>query len=395
MKGFLLFLTFISTACFAQTNSAYHYDPPVEVGDGLSIASLTKVGIDSNRIIALTNKIMAGYYINIHSLLILRYNKLVYENYFHGSDAMIVFGADDKEFVRAGSSDPLSSPKDSLHDARSISKSVVSACIGIAIAQGKIKSVDESIWNYFPEYKNLDTGLKSTITIRNLLTMTSGLDLNEGVPYSDSANTERLTNRSADPIRFILSRRSVDSPGKSWNYSGGCTELLAAIIHRASGLEIDTFANEYLFKPLGIPKFNWMRLPSTSTRQGAPAAASGLRLTSRDLAKFGLLYLNKGKWKNNQLIAADWIEQSHQYYFQTKYPETFYGFQFWCADATINNSQTKVFAAQGNGGQWVVMIPTLELTIVVTAGNYGNNQLSSQSYAMIENEIYPAIQKEK
>jgi CubicO group peptidase (beta-lactamase class C family) len=394
MKFFLLLLSFVGVRSFAQTNSTYHYYPPVQLNDGLQTASLPEVGIDSNKIVALTNKILSGQYTNIHSLLILRHNKLVYENYFAGPDQMIVFGSDDKSFVRTGSIDPFNHPADSLHDVRSISKSIVSACIGITLAQRKIKSVDQNIWTYFPEYHSLDTGLKSTITIRNLLTMTSGLDLNEKVPYSDSANTENQMNRSADPIGFVLSRQSVHPPGIYWNYSGGCTEILAAIIQKTSGLELDKYANQYLFKPLGITNFQWVRLPSTPMLKGVPAAASGLRLNSRDMLKIGLLYINNGKWKNKQVIPVNWIRETLQFYFTTDFSETYYGYQFWGTDVDFNNSKVKAFAAMGNGGQLIVIMPTLKVIIVVTAGNYGT-ELGAQSYEMVASEIYPAIEIKK
>jgi CubicO group peptidase (beta-lactamase class C family) len=390
-KLFLITILLTSAKLFSQNNLSYRYKTPPQLKDGLQTASLSEVGIDSIKIITLTNKILTNAYDNIHSLLILKDNKLVYENYFDGQDQMIVFGADDKPLARSGAHDLLNNPIDSLHDARSISKSVVSACIGIAIAQGKIKNADQNIWTYFSEYGDLAAGMKSTITIRHLLTMTSGLDLNEKVPYYDSANTERQTNRSPDPIKFILSRQLINPPGTQWNYSGGCTELLAAIIHKVSGLEVDEFADKYLFKPLGITNFSWIRLPSTSAGRGAPAAASGLRLTSRELLKFGLLYLNSGKWKGKRIIPVDWISQSLQFHFTTNDPTTHYGYQFWGTNVKINNSGVEAFAAIGNGGQYIIIIPSLHVLIVVTAGNYGDNKLSQQSYEMVANELYPAI----
>src|SRR5258708_25205791 len=98
----------------------------------------------------------------------------------------------------------------------------------------------------------------------------------------------------------------TSGPGKKWNYNGGKTEVLAVIIERATGKKVDEFAKEYLFKPLGIQKFEWTKFPGTNN----PAAASGLRLRSRDLLKFGILYLNKGKWNSKQLIPQNWVAQS-------------------------------------------------------------------------------------
>jgi CubicO group peptidase (beta-lactamase class C family) len=386
----LLFLFLVSVECFAQTNPTYHYKIPKQLNDGLQTASLSEVGIDSNKIIDLTSKILANQYINIHGLLIYRNNKLVYENYFGGQDEVISFGGNDVLRIRDGATSPSNNPMDSLHDVRSVSKSVVSACIGIAIAQGKIKSEKLNIWDYFPEYSELKSGMKSNLTIKDLLTMTSGLDMNEMVPYADSPNTERQTNHSPDPIRFILSRQPINQPGTIWNYSGGCTELLGAIIKKVSGMTVDEYAAEYIFKPLGVRDFSWVRLPSTQTRKGDPAAASGLRLTSRDMMKFGLLYVNEGKWKNKQIISSDWVGRTLQFYTTAvEDPKTYYGYQFWGADVTVNNSKINAYAAMGKGGQVILIIPALELVVVVTAGNYSTGV--DRSYDMIANEIYPAI----
>jgi CubicO group peptidase (beta-lactamase class C family) len=387
----LLFLFLVSVECFAQTNSSYRYQIPKQLNDGLQTASLSEVGIDSNKIIDLTNKILTNQYINIHSLLIYRNNKLVYENYFGGQDEVISFGGIDVLRLWDGAVTLSNNPMDSLHDVRSVSKSVVSACIGIAIAQRKIKSEKQNIWDYFPEYTELKSAMNSSITIKDLLTMRSGLDVNEMVSYADSANTERQTNHSPDPIGFILSRPSINRPGTIWNYSGGCTELLGAIIKKATGMTLDEYAAEYIFNPLGVRNFSWVRLPSTQTRAGAPAAASGLRLTSRDMVKFGHLYVNKGKWKNAQIISPDWIDRTLQFYTTAvEDPKTFYGYQFWGAKVSVNNSKVNAYAAMGKGGQVVLIIPSLELVVVVTAGNYSTGL--DRSYDMIANEIYPAIE---
>lgn len=164
-KAFFTVLFLISVKSFAQTNLSYYYKIPSQLNDGLQTASLSEVEIDSNKIVKLTNKILANNYINIHSLLIIRNNKLVYENYFPGY-----------EDLSYGDSSIVNHHRDSLHECRSISKSVVSACIGIAISQGKIKNVNEKVFQYFPEYSRYDTGIKKNITIKNLLTMSSGIN---------------------------------------------------------------------------------------------------------------------------------------------------------------------------------------------------------------------------
>ncbi|MEN4760806.1 serine hydrolase [Chryseobacterium sp. C39-AII1] len=140
-----------------------------------------------------------------------------------------------------------------------------------------IKSTDTSIYNYFAQkYGNKFDNNKKKITIRHLLTMTSGLEWNEDVSYRDPRNTELRMDESSDPIGFILGRQMITEPGKVGNYNGGNTQLLAEIIKIVSGVPIDQFAEKELFKPLGINKFTW-----SSLGENMPAAASGLRFFQR------------------------------------------------------------------------------------------------------------------
>src|SRR4030095_13390692 len=121
-------------------------------------------------------------------------------------------------------------------------------------------------------------------------------------------NSEIKMTRSADPIAYVLSQPMDFPPGQVWKYNGGTTQLLAAIIKKKTGKQVDEFAKEYLFQPLGIRSFEWREYPGINL----PAAASGLRLRSRDLLKFGLLYSNKGNWKGKQIIPTSWVEESLQ-----------------------------------------------------------------------------------
>jgi len=282
--------------------------------------------------------------------------------------------------------------RDSLHDIRSISKSVVSACIGIAIQQGKIKSVDQKIFDFFPECAKQDTGLKSMLTIKHLLTMSSGFVWNEDVPYDNPENSEIRMIRSPNPVEYVLSQPMAFPPGKVWKYNGGTTQLLAAIIEKTTGKKIDQFANEYLFQPLGITSFEWVKYPGTDL----PAAASGLRLRSRDLLKFGLLYNNNGMWKDKQVIPAKWINESFQAHVER--PEGrrkagAYGYQFWLWEDTIRNAPTSIVASVGNGDQRVFFDKIHDLLVVVTAGNYNKWTIENNAYALLKDYVYPALTK--
>ena len=183
-------------------STAYSYVKPKQLSDGLPVDAMYNEGMDTGKIVALTKLILDNTYPNIHSMLILRHGKLLYENYFAGED----------EIVSKGHAGYVDHTIDDLHDCRSISKSFTSACIGIAVKQGFIKSIDEPIYSYFPEYAKYFDPAKRKITIRHLLTMTSGLEWDEKISYNDSKNSEIQMDRSDDPISFILSRKLTSVP---------------------------------------------------------------------------------------------------------------------------------------------------------------------------------------
>jgi len=347
--------------------------------EGIAFASMADAGINSAIINKIDTAIRNGTYPNIHSLHIVRNNKLVYEKYWPGKDES---WGDDLD-IRIHD-------KDSLHDIRSISKSIVSACVGIAIEQGKIKSVDQKVFDFFPEYAKLDTGIKSALTIKHLLTMSSGLVWNEDVPYDDPENSEIKMIRSSNPVEFVLSQPMEFPPGEVWKYNGGTTQLLAAIIEKTTGKKVDQFANEYLFQPIGIKQFEWAKYPGTDL----PAAASGLRLRSRSLLKFGLLYFNGGKWKDKQVVPQKWVEESFQSHVQRAGGGS-YGYQFWLWEDTINNKPTPIVGCVGNGDQRIFFDKTNDLLVVTTAGNYNKWTIKNNADALVKEYVYPALTNNK
>jgi CubicO group peptidase (beta-lactamase class C family) len=370
---YILLILLIQADCSTKKQSTV-------IDEGIQLSSMSAEGIDSTTIHSLDSAIQKGIYPNIHSLLIARNNKLVYEKYWNGKDED--WGANLGITIHA---------KDSLHDIRSISKSIVSACIGIALKQGRIKSVEQKIFSFFPEYIKLDTGLKSGLSIKHLLTMSSGIAWNEDVPYDNPENSEIKMTGSPDPIAYVLSQPLDFPPGKVWKYNGGTTQLLAAIIEKTTGKPVDEFAKEYLFQPLGITKFEWVKYPGTKL----PAAASGLRLRSRDLLKFGLLYYNKGNREGKQIIPASWVDESFQSHINRPGPNktAAYGYQFWMETDTILNKPTPLVACVGNGDQRIYFDKRNDLVIVITAGNYNKWDIKKNSSAILKDYIYPALIK--
>ncbi len=359
-----------------KSNNKDNFPAPEKLNDSIEVSTLENEGIDTVFISNLIDSIEKGIYPNIHSLLILRNNKLVFERYFSGEDAIAGKGKVGLRHHQV----------DSVHDIRSITKSIIGLAILIAYDKGLIKSLDEPVFNYFPEFKQYKTDTKGAITIRHLLTMRHGLDWNEKISYSDTTNSEIQMNRSNDPIDYFLSKKTVNPPGTVFNYSGGCPQTLAAIIKKQSGLEIDEFVAQTLFKQLGISTFEWIK-----GKHGLPYGASGLRMRSRDLAKIGLLYLNEGKWNEDQLIPSKLINEAQQLQVNIE-PDFGYGYQVWIPTDTIKGRPFTTTEASGNGGQIIAINKTFNTVIVITAGNYNRRDMTWVAPDLYVKYIYPAIQ---
>ena len=191
--------------------------------------SLEEVGFNEAKINILTELLIDNRIKNIHSLIIIKNDKIVYEKYFNSFE------------------------KDELHPIYSVTKSVSSALIGIAIDRKSIKSVNEKLESFFPQANYVDwTNGKEDITLEDVLCMTTGIEWNEKLPYSDAGNSHNQMCRRSDWIRFILERPMAQSPGEKFNYNTGTSNLISLIIKQATGKRIQNFAERYLFEPLGI-----------------------------------------------------------------------------------------------------------------------------------------------
>jgi CubicO group peptidase (beta-lactamase class C family) len=353
-----------------------HDDTPVPGSaiEGFEPGTFEQADIDRSTILSLEKEISGGKF-NTHSILIVRHNKLIYEHYFPGEDAVFPTPVGNVPHTR-----------DSLHDCRSVTKSIVSSCIGIAVAQGKIRSINDSIFRYFPAYKKYAVGVKGGITIKDLLMMSAGVEWNERTPYTDPENGERQLLAAPDVVDFVLSRNSVATPGTLFNYNGGCTQLLAQLIQKVTGMPVHLFAKQYLFEPMGIRNFNWaVRDDSTVW------APSGLRMRPIDMLKIGRLYMQQGRWNNQQLLPAGWVSEAMKWRLNTSDIPEGYGYQFWCAEKNIAGQQAAITLADGNGGQIICMVPSAGLEVVMTAGNY--NEAGDDSYDVLLKYIFTAVKR--
>ena len=222
--------------------TTYQYIVPVKMDDGWETAALSSENLDADLIKDLFERINDNTYKNIHSVLLVKNGKLVVEAYFPGQDSEGQFHA----FQR-----------DTLHELHSATKSVNSILIGIAIDQHLIRGVDEKISAFFPEYSDIFAdGKKDRIELKDCLSMTAGLSWDEWTyPYGDPRNDHVNMNCSSDPVRYALERPVVAPPGTKFTYNSGIAVTLGEIIHKVSGMRADKFAEQYLFKPLGISTY--------------------------------------------------------------------------------------------------------------------------------------------
>jgi CubicO group peptidase (beta-lactamase class C family) len=250
-----------------------------------------------------------------------------------------------------------------------------------------MENVDQKVFSFFPEYEDLNKGHHQTLSIRHLLTMTSGLEWNEDLPYSDPKNSETAMMLSEDPIRYVLNQPYKEAPGLSWNYNGGTTELLAAILHKTSGLTIEAFAVKYLFKPLGIETYYWTKAPG----HNYPVAASGLRMLPKDIMKVGVLLLNDGYNNGKVLLNKQWIEESFTPRVK-RGKDGSYGYQFWIDPSPDKAGSNMLVAAVGNGDQRIFIDRQKQLVVVTTAGNYNIWNIEKGSFQLLADFIYPALE---
>ena len=308
-------------------------------------------------------RIRSGEIPNVHGVIVVRKGVTLAEWYFEGADARRDSGAIGLvKFDWA-----------TLHDVRSVTKSVVSLLFGIAIANGAIKSLDIPVLDFFPEYKDLQATERRLITLRHLLSMTAGLRWDESsYPYTDRRNSETAMGVADDPMRYVLEQPLESLPGSQFRYNGGSAELIAQVLTRATKMNLEDFATQTLFEPLGITQFEWYK-----DARGVPFAASGLRLLPRDMAKIGRLMIEKGFQGGRQVVPETWVKASvsPQAPFTNGGECGFnYGYFWWLLPTCAANPASGWYSAVGNGGHRIYVVPEQELVIVVTAGLYDDSQ---------------------
>ncbi len=321
--------------------------------------------LDAARLSQLSDLIRQGKrFPDLHGLLIVRNGYLVLEEYFAGRQA------------------------DGLHTLQSVSKSFTSALVGMAIDQGKILGVEEKVLTFFPGMKDIRNrdARKEAMTLGDLLTMRSGTDYHEGHSGTPHAQLNRL-DRGWD--RFVLNRPMVRSPGSRFRYDSGGVILMSAILKSRTGMHADAFADRYLFPRLGISQRRWFK-----NRDGHPHTGGGLYLRPQDMAKFGLLYLRGGRWEDQQLISADWVNESlkkHVEFQDSRQHTTGYGYLWWVLEPDPQGEgRQDIYAAMGFRAQYIFLVPQHDMVVVVTGGTR-NGVDQRRPIEFLYTHILPAV----
>jgi len=269
------------------------------------------------------------------AFLVIHDDRLLYERYFDGYD------------------------ESSIHTSFSMAKSFASALVGIAIDEGHIKSVDEPITNYIPELLEKDKRFKA-ITIRHLLTMSSGIKYEEGgdLPWSDEADDTK-TYYATDLRELALENCQIEGePGEYFEYNNYNPLLIGMILERATGMSVSRYMEEKVWKPTGMEADGSWSLDSTQS--GFEKMESGVNARARDFARFGILVAKEGRWEGRQLLSRGWIEESTRADTSTD-PSQDYQYFWW---VNMPDGETSHFSARGNYGQYIYVAPERDLVIV-------------------------------
>jgi len=337
----------VSTLLFVQSTFSQKIDN----------AKLDSTIFVADRIISTDNR---AFFKNVESLIVYSQGEIKFENYYNGFK------------------------KDSLHLIQSQTKSVVSLLLGIAIDKGYIKSENEPVSAYFPQYFKKEHNLKSSVTIRDLLTMTAGFEWEEMLPMNDPKNDNINMFRSNNWLNYAITRPMAKKPFTEFKYNSGLPLIVAGIIEKSTKMKLDEFAKKYLFEPLQIKEFNWQK---DST--GFCHAGGGLFLKPMDMMKIGILIMKNGKWEKQQIISENWIIKATGSYLPTSFDTSTYGYFWWIREMkTSEKKPTRVITAEGAGGQKMYIFPEYQLIIAFTERNYNTPQVSP---LFIKESILPLL----
>ncbi|MCB0644626.1 MAG: serine hydrolase, partial [Phaeodactylibacter sp.] len=318
----------------------------------------SKASYEQGRIEALNTRIAQRYFKNITSVAVLKKGELLIEEYFNGAD------------------------RNTLHDTRSVGKSLCGTVMGIAIGEGHISGADARLGDFYKlkEYAHYSPE-KAAVLLKELLTMSSGFEGSDMDP--NSPGNEENMYPTADWVKFTLDLPldPEKTPGQTWDYFTAGVVVLGDILHQQLPGGLEQYAAEKLLGPLHIDSHQWQYTP-----QNVANTAGGFQTTTLNFARYGQLYLDGGQYEGQQIVPAAWISESLSD--QVELPEMAaagtYGYLFWNKEYEVAGKRYRASYASGNGGNKVMVIPELELVIVLTATAYGQPYMHTQADEIIQ-----------
>lgn len=363
----VLFLAFALSACDSSGGAAavaaippapYSYAIPVQANDGWTTGHLADSGFNADIVIEMMERIDDGTYSGIDSVAIARDQILVLSSSLRTRLDEYDGWIDNTTLAR--------------HVMHSTSKSVTSALIGIAIDQGYIESVDTPFYGLFryPNYDNWDPR-KAEMTLKDALTMRLGLAWDEWeAPYGSEENDlQILTSQNRDYAKALLDLPVISDPGTAYTYNTAATIAIGQALQIATGIPMQNYAEMHLFQPMQIHTADWGTTPTD-----LPNGGSGLFLETRDMLKFGQLFIADGVWNGEQIISPQWISESVTQHVRLSWTYTTgYGYQWWLDRFTYNGLSIDSWSTRGFGGQYIFCVPALQLVVAFTGQNYGSD----------------------
>lgn len=361
MKNILLISLIV---CFASWSEAQNQNE-----EFLARALPEEVALAPEQLERLQRDIESDKLNNIHCLILLKDDKLIYEKYFGETG------------------------RDELHYTASLTKSFASALLGIAIGKGyfggDINSVlDRPVSELFPEYEDIISAdpLKKGLKLKHILSMSAGFEWDEHTyPYTDGRNDCNRINHSSDPMKFLFERPLRGEPGTEFYYNGGLSLSISWLIEKYAGMSVDKFAEKYLFNALVIKEYRWENVAG-----GLIDTDGGLHLSAMDQAKLGYLFLNGGVWDDKQVVPEEWVRESTEMRIHNiEGPD--YGFQWWGGEFHSLNFSCKSYLASGHGGQIIMVVPEHSLVVVVNQEVFSNPFGQMNFLAIMSDYLIPAL----
>jgi len=318
--------------------------------------------LNKERIQLLNRKIAENRFRDMTSIVVLKNEKLLLEEYFSNSG------------------------RDSLQDTRSVGKSFASALMGIAMKDGYFKSENQMLKEFYDlkQFKN-HSPRKDSITLKSLLTMSSGFDGDDA--DENSPGNEENMYPTENWVKFALDLPITrNKPGEKWSYFTAGVVVAGDILDKKVPEGLQNYAEKKLFQPLGIIHYKWQLTP-----QQKPSLAGGLRMRALDFAKFGQLYKNNGLWNGQKLIDRSWIKKSFSNYFMNDKDFEGYGYLFWRKVYKVGNQNFEAYQSSGNGGNKIIIFTEIPVVMVITAKAYNKTYAHSQVDKIVQDYVLPAI----